>query len=374
MSKAIGGTRIGNQIKAGYYPTPVIEVGNHLQALLEVEQATGKKQEQRWFDPCAGEGTILQYLQQQKQTEETPIKTYAVELDGNRYEECKQRTDVSIRSAFEYMSISNEAYSYIYLNPPYNREVSVRGNKTELMEVNFLHKAHRYLQVGGILMYVVPANRYRLESIWGFLEKNYTDYTLARFDDENGAFDEYGQVVFIGRKLPDDIEEVEDDEFLSTCLQMDTEFARKHIPTLSEVAASGRKWFVPLSKRIERFRFTTKVEYKSAYSGIADSDGFKQLEGLLGRSRGGSARNRTDADKPKMPIASGQLGLLLCTGYANGEFGEGDTYHIAQGSENIYYTRTAEVLESGTTKEVITQKRRAKFIIATPDGTVRQLV
>ena len=374
MTLSIGGTRIGNQIKAGYYPTPVIEVGSHLQALLEVEPVSGKKTH-RWFDPCAGEGTILQYIAEKKKNEGTPITTYAVELDGNRYEECKHRTDHCIRSAFEYMSISNEAYSFIYLNPPYNREVSVRGNKTELMEVNFLHKAHRYLQVGGIMVYVIPANRYQLEEVWNFLDRNYTDYTLARFDDENGAYDEFSQVVFIGRKLSADIEEVENEEFLNTCIQMDTEFAREHIPTLSQLVASGRKWLVPVSKRIERFRFTTKVDYKSSFNGIAESDGFKQLESLLGRGRGGSsARNRTDADKPKMPIASGQLGLLLCTGYANGEFGEGDTYHIAQGSENVYYVHDAEELESGTVKETITQKRRAKFIIATPDGMVKQLV
>lgn len=374
MKTTIGGTRIGNQIKAGYYPTPVVEVGSRLQALIEVEPVNGKKLEHRWFDPCAGEGTILQYLAEQKKTAATPITTYAVELDGHRYEQCKQRIDHSIRSAFEYMSISNEAYSFIYLNPPYNREVSVRGSRAELMEVNFLHKAHRYLQVGGIMMYVIPANRYRLEEVWAFLDRNYTDYTLARFDDENGAYDEYSQVVFIGRKLSPDIEEVEDEKFLDICMQMDVEFAREHIPTLSQLVESGRKWVVPVSKRIERFRFTTKVDYKSSFAGISESDGFKQLENLLGRSRGGSSRKRTDSDKPKMPIASGQLGLLLCTGYANGEFGEGETYHIAQGSENVYYDSTVEILESGTTKEVITQKRRAKFIIATPDGTVKQLV
>ena len=37
-----------------------------------------------------------------------------------------------------------------------------------------------------------------------------------------------------------------------------------------------------------------------------------------------------------MPIASGQLGLLLITGVADGLLGEGDTLHAVRGSENVF--------------------------------------
>lgn len=46
-----------------------------------------------------------------------------------------------------------------------------------------------------------------------------------------------------------------------------------------------------------------------------------------------------------MPIASGQLGLLLITGVADGLLGEGDTLHAVRGSENVYYETSFEPLQ-----------------------------
>ncbi|MGM2743193.1 DUF6094 domain-containing protein, partial [Bacillus cereus group sp. Bce013] len=41
--------------------------------------------------------------------------------------------------------------------------------------------------------------------------------------------------------------------------------------------------------------------------------------------------------------------------------------------ENVFFETSFEKLET-TTKEVVLQKRRAKFIIATPTGEVKELV
>ncbi|MGM2834416.1 DUF6094 domain-containing protein, partial [Bacillus cereus group sp. Bce025] len=58
---------------------------------------------------------------------------------------------------------------------------------------------------------------------------------------------------------------------------------------------------------------------------------------------------------------------------ADGLLGEGDTLHAVRGSENVFFETSFEKLET-TTKEVVLQKRRAKFIIATPTGEVKELV
>lgn len=82
---------------------------------------------------------------------------------------------------------------------------------------------------------------------------------------------------------------------------------------------------------------------------------------------------RNPRNRPKMPISNGQLGLLLASGMVNGSFGEGEHFHLAQGSENVSIHREETVYEYET-KIVETTKREAIFNIATRQGVKRLLV
>ncbi|AJQ62570.1 hypothetical protein BTT_62150 (plasmid) [Bacillus thuringiensis serovar morrisoni str. 4AA1] len=362
--------RIGNDLAAGFYPTPLTE-GKHLMQLLQMES----ERAYACFDPCCGEGAILRSIADEVRQVGIQLDTYGVELDANRYNKAKEQLDVVVRSSFESMMISHDYFPLIFLNPPYNTELRTENTKSEKMEFNFLKRAHLYLQEGGIMVYVIPYDRFARDDISYYLAKNYEEIGLMRFGDENEEFEQFKQCVFIGRKRAATKNDTYfNDRFANFCENMsDLTFVRKHVSTLAQMV-NHKDWTIPELRHQNKLIFTSRVDYKSAYEGVGKSEGISTFKKRLNRGNGYSLQEeKTDAERAKMPIASGQLGLLLITGVADGLLGEGDTLHAVRGSENVYYEHSFEQLEK-TTKEVVLQKRRAKFIIATPKGEVKELV
>lgn len=372
VKKNLEGTimRLGNDLAAGFYPTPLTE-GEHLVRLLQMES----ERAYACFDPCCGEGTILRSFADEVRQVGIQLDTYGVELDANRYNKAKEQLDVVVRSSFESMMISHDYFPLIFLNPPYNMELRTENTKSEKMEFNFLKRAHLYLQDGGIMVYVIPYDRFARDDISYFLAKNYEEIGLMRFGDENEEFEQFKQCVFIGRKrVATKNDTYFNDRFANFCENMsDLTFVRKHVSTLAQMV-NHKDWTIPELRHQNKLIFTSRVDYKDAYKGIGKSEGIASLKKRLNRGNGYSLQGeKTAAERAKMPIASGQLRLLLITGVADGLLGEGDTLHAVRGSENVYYEHSFEQLEK-TTKEVVLQKRRAKFITATPTGVVKELV
>ncbi len=109
------------------------------------------------------------------------------------------------------------------------------------------------------------------------------------------------------------------------------------------------------------------MDYKSAYEGVGKSEGISTFKKRLNRGNGYSLQEeKTDAERAKMPIASGQLGtiasgqlgLLLITGVADGLLGEGDTLHAVRGSENVYYEHSFEQLGKNNKRSCFTKTSR----------------
>lgn len=362
--------RIGNDLAAGFYPTPLTE-GKHLVQLLQMESDRAYA----CFDPCCGEGTILRSFADEVKQVGIQLDTYGVEVDANRYSKAKKQLDVVVRSSFESMMISRDYFPLIFLNPPYNTELRTEHTKSEKMEFNFLKRAHHYLQEGGVMVYVIPYDRFARDEISYFLAKNYEEIGLMRFGDENEEFERFKQCVFIGRKREATKNDPYfNDRFANFCENMsDLSFVKKHVNTLAEMV-NRKDWAIPELRHQNNLIFTSRVDYKSAYEGVGKSGGILTLKKRLNRGNGYSLQGKKiAAERAKMSIASGQLGLLLIMGVADGLLGEGDTLHAVRGSENVFFETSFEQLEK-TTKEVVLQKRRAKFIIATPKGEVKELV
>jgi hypothetical protein len=95
------------RIKLGYYPLPTDE-GSRLRQPLNYPSDSVSV-----LDPCAGTGAALLRI-----------------------------------------TAKVESFSLLYLNPPYDSEVSSFGNKR--MEFLFLQRTFRWLVNGGVLLMVVP--------------------------------------------------------------------------------------------------------------------------------------------------------------------------------------------------------------------------
>lgn len=65
------------------------------------------------------------------------------------------------------------------------------------MEFNFLKRAHHYLQEGGVMVYVIPYDRFARDEISYFLAKNYEEIGLMRFGDENEEFEQFKQCFLL---------------------------------------------------------------------------------------------------------------------------------------------------------------------------------
>ena len=205
----------------------------------------------------------------------------------------------------EYMAtrISNQAFSMLYLNPPYdwairNDEVST----SERYERTFLRNAIRYLMPKGVLVYLIPQARLD-KNIARILAYRFKDVKVFRFpEDEYRAFK---QIVLFGVLK----KRAEHDEELSLYLT-DIGHCKAIVPFLDKAEC---KYAVPFSPNIKNFIFRTiridpvELEIEVRQHGLRDK--INRLVKPLTLSQ---------RIKPIMPLRQGHLAQLLACGMMNG--------------------------------------------------------
>ena len=80
-----------------------------------------------------------------------------------------------------------------------------------------------------------------------------------------------------------------------------------------------------------------------------------------------------DGKEPPLPLASGQIALLLASGGINGLMGKDDTCHLLRGQEKILTIITEEQYETGTAVTSRT-KREVAIKIILPSGEIKKLM
>ncbi len=170
------------RIKLGYYPLPPDE-GSRLRQLLNYPSEPVSV-----LDPCAGTGAALRQL-----TDDANTNRYAVELDAERARLAEESGIETIHANTFDVHAKVESFSLLYLNPPYDSEVSSFDNKR--MELLFLRRTLRWLVNGGILLMVVPHGQ--LQECVPLLSEAFTQFSVFRLSDpESERFD---QVAFACR-------------------------------------------------------------------------------------------------------------------------------------------------------------------------------
>jgi len=121
------------KMKMGYYAPPITIVEMIKSFLNFPEDKTISI-----FDPCCGEGIAIEYL-----SKNINSKTYGIELDEYRADEAKNRLNHIIKGDYKQTRISNNVFSVLYLNPPYDYEEGFRK------EYIFLQDNIKYLKPDG---------------------------------------------------------------------------------------------------------------------------------------------------------------------------------------------------------------------------------
>lgn len=192
--------RLAGRIKMGYYPTPPRVV-----AMLSTW--FGSSQPFAALDPCCGEGRALADFLQCRHG----AAGYGVELDRARAMEARRRLRRVLHTDAFFIRTSHEAFSLLWLNPPYDTGEAEDGRR-ERLEVRFLRDMHVYLKPGGVLIYIIPEEQLT-EKVAKMLTYRFSDLRAFRFPDPE--FGEYGQVVVLGGKKPAPAAEPESAEALA---------------------------------------------------------------------------------------------------------------------------------------------------------------
>ena len=322
--------RLAGRERLGFYPLPVAEAKRIRKLLQFPEQISSA------LDPCIGEGAAFVEV-----TRDAKAIRYGVELDAQRATIANSLADEVIHGDCFDVQCPVESFSLIYLNPPYDFEVSEA--KSQRLERLFLDHVYRWLKRTGILVMVIPSDYIR--DCTQVLSFQFKDVHIYRLTEPERV--KYKQVVVFGvRRTRQERDRVQDGEITRARLWYEA-VARdpgKLSPLPSE---SDRHYAVPRGAAV-----------RLVYRGLP----LDQIEDLLPKS---SAYRQASAvlfaqpsdvnGRPLTPLHGGHVGLLCTAGMLNGIFGEGEARHIAHW-QSVKLVDKSEEEEDGAT--VIREKER----------------
>jgi predicted RNA methylase len=142
-------TRHEGRVKMWYYPT-LQSVVYRIRSFLRFPA-----EKINVLDPCCGEGAAVHNL-----VEGANVATYGIELDEYRAKQAKGMLDYVLHCGYEDVRISNDAFSCLFLNPPYDWQGAGQHdeNRHERTEKTFLSGTVRYVMPEGVLVYIVHKN------------------------------------------------------------------------------------------------------------------------------------------------------------------------------------------------------------------------
>jgi hypothetical protein len=183
-----------NFARNGYFPTDEASLERILAALTP-DDAPGPL---RILDPCAGEGVAITEIACHLGDDRTQSCT--VEYDAERAAHCATMADISLHSDLMDTVISQQAFSLLFLNPPYgdlvkNDEPAADKKGRARLEKLFYLRTVGNLQYGGILVLIIP---------YYALDREFSSWLAGSFTDVqifSAATDQFKQIIIFGRRI-----------------------------------------------------------------------------------------------------------------------------------------------------------------------------
>ncbi len=325
-----------NRARMGYFPTDL----SHVKMLKDAIVFPGEPV--NLIDPCCGEGIALQAFSKGIQA-----RTYGIEIDEVRGEEAGRRLQRVGFGSFFHSRISLNAFQGLWLNPPYLSVPSENG--TRRLEKSFLADSMRLLQIGGIMIYIIPYYR-ATPDVCRVLCENFTDLRVHKFIGKE--FERFKQVAIIGRRI-------------------ERREAEKMAKKLSEYMLDADK-IPPITDLpkdcYEMPAATKKVElFKGAVFNVSElAEQLKKSPSTQRLFEDRTLDNRKLS--PLLPLNLSQVGLVGASGMMNGLV-ECDTPHIIKG-RIVKEKKTKIGVEDDKGKTAIREitSNRLIFNVLTPTG------
>ena len=325
-----------NRARMGYFPTDLSHVQMIKDAIVFPDEYVNL------IDPCCGEGLALQEF-----SKGIKAKTFGIEIDEVRGEEAQKRIHRVGFGSFFHSRISLNSFQGLWLNPPYLSVPSENGSRR--LEKSFLADSIRLLQVGGIMVYIIPYYR-ATPDVCRVLCENFTDLRVHKFVGKE--FERFKQVVFIGMKT-------------------ERHEAEKIAKRLSEYMLDADK--IPLITDLPKDCYempaaNKKVDlFKGAIFNVWElADQLKNSPSIEKLFEERTLDNREH--RPLLPLNLSQVGLVGASGMMNGLV-ECDNPHIIKG--RIVKERKTKIGaqdENGKTSVKEITSNKLIFNVLTPTG------
>lgn len=325
-----------NRARMGYFPTDL----SHVKMLKDAIVFPGEPV--NLIDPCCGEGIALQAFSKGIQA-----RTYGIEIDEVRGEEAGRRLQRVGFGSFFHSRISLNAFQCLWLNPPYLSVPSENG--TRRLEKSFLADSMRLLQVGGIMIYIIPYYR-ATPDVCRVICENFTDLRVHKFIGKE--FERFRQVAIIGRRI-----ERREAEKMAKKLSEYMLDADK-IPPITDLPKNCYEMPAAI-KKVELF--------KGAVFNVSElSEQLKKSPSTQRLFEDRTLDNRKLS--PLLPLNLSQVGLVGASGMMNGLV-ECDTPHIIKG-RIVKEKKTKIGVEDDKGKTAIREitSNRLIFNVLTPTG------
>jgi len=321
--------RLAARSRLGFYPLPLPEAERIRRFLVPEKQCCA-------LDPCVGDGVAFAEI-----TSDKEVLRYGIELDAGRTEQARAKAIYAIHGNCFDVQCPVESFSLIYLNPPYDFEIS--EERSQRMEKLFLEHVYRWLKPHGILVLVVPAKR--IVDCAVLLSRNFRDVRVYRLTEPESV--RCKQVVAMGvRRTRQERDRLRDSEIIQ-----------------------AQQWLGSLARNLEKlpsmplepddtYVVPPSVPVRMVHRGLP----LDEIEDLLPKSSAYRqaaavifAQQADVTGRPLTPLHGGHVGLLCTAGMLNGIFGEGESRHIAHW-QSVKLADKTEEEEDG--KTIIREKER----------------
>lgn len=318
--------------KLGYFPLSVAEAERIRRFLVFSGEETSV------LDPCAGTGAALASV-----TSGAKAMRYAIELDAFRAEEAAKTADQLVQGNCFDVHCAVESFSLLYLNPPYDHEISESRNAR--MERLFLEHTYRWLKLAGVLVLVIPGAR--LSECIEILAVHFRNKAIYRLSEPESV--RYNQIVLFGvRRTRREREQLKDWDVQRAKTKL-MGIARNYdeLPVLPDQA--DRQFTVPAGGPAQLIHRGLPLDVLEDV--LPASVAFRQAGRIL------FAPEVRATGRPLTPLHGGHVGLLTTSGLLNGIFGEGPDLHVARWES----VKVTDRFEETDEDDVTTIRERERF-------------
>lgn len=324
--------RLASQSQGGFYATPTDEVKLISKRLVAQEETTVNL-----LDPCCGEGLTLNCIGKHLLVNHlTTPHMCGVELEDSRAEKAKTALHKVVKGGYETLRASNEVFSFMWLNPPYDN--SKTGGRMETLFLRDLTAPNKYLQEGGLLGFCIP--KHVLKECALLLANRFRDIKVYRFTDEN--YPVYKQIVVFGYRAKGRIDPEKARE-TRQMLETISDLPYSEVPTLAE--NDGVTFIIPEAKgEVTLFRGSV-LDPVEIMEDLKKSPAWADFSNLLMPD---NLKHEVGLKQPILPLKPSHMGTAIAAGAIGGNMGD----HILVGITAKEVENNTQFEDDGKTAKV----------------------